>query len=115
MLNKKFFHLKNNTTPDRFLNVDGRVYSMDLKHMPVSPQGYKYILVFVSNHTREIDAIPLKNKTMTTVTRGLEVIIKRKYIRSLGNIRAISVDKGSEFVNKEMREFLEKKKYTVNC
>ena len=109
MLSNKFFTIKRNTTPDQIINVDGRGYSMDLKHMPVSPQGYRYILVFVSNHTREIDAVPLKDKTMSTCTRALELILKRKYIRSLGNIRTISVDKGSEFVNKDMKAFLDKK------
>ena len=109
MLSDKFFKMKPNTTPDRILSLDSNSYQMDLKHMVTSPEGYKYVLVLVSLHTKEVDAVPLKTKTMNECTRALRDMIKRKYIRSIGGISSIGVDKGSEFVNKEMKEFLKSK------
>ena len=113
MISYKFFKMKPNTTPDRILALSPGEYQMDLKHMPTSPEGYKYVLVLVSLYTKEVDAVPLKTKTMTECTNALREMIKRRYIRSIGNISTIGVDKGSEFVNKEMKEFLNGKRINL--
>jgi len=109
MLSKKFFRIKPNNTPDKIYNTDQQGFQMDLKHMPIDPNGYRYVLVLVSLFSGEVDAIPLKTKTMGEVTKGLQVMMKRKYIRSIGKMRYIGVDKGSEFLNTEMRAFLASK------
>lgn len=106
MLSKKFFIKKINTTPDKIINLDGGGYQMDLKHMVKSKEGYNYILVLVSTHTNECDVYPMFNKTMQECVTGLKQMLKRKYIRSIGNITHIGVDKGSEFVNSMMKNFL---------
>ena len=109
MLSDKFFKMKPNTTPDKIVIVDDTSYQMDLKHVIKSPEGYQYILVLVSLYTKEVDACPMKTKTMRECTAALREMIKRKYIRSIGNISSIGVDQGSEFVNREMKEFLNSK------
>ena len=113
MLSKKFFTMKPNNTPDKIYNTDQKGFQMDLKFMPTDPNGLKYVLVLVSLFSKEVDAFPLKTKTMTEVKTALEKMIKRRYIRSIGKMKYIGVDKGSEFLNKEMREFLDKKGITL--
>ena len=95
--------------PDRIIGVDGFTYQMDLKTHMVSDQGFTNILVLVNTYTGEVDAEPIKSKTMGEVKDALELMIKRKNIRSIRSIRRICVDQGSEFVNSTMKSFLASK------
>ena len=109
LLSQSFFKMKPNTTPDRIISLNNGSFQMDLKHMVTSPEGYKYVLVLVSLYTKEVDAAPMKTKTMHECVTVLKDMIKRRYIRSIGSISSIGVDKGSEFVNVEMKNFLKSK------
>lgn len=103
---ERFLKPKPVRQPDRIMSTDGFTYQMDLKTHMVSDDGYKMILVLVNIYTKEVDAEPLKKKTMNQVKDALELMIKRKNIRSIRSIRRICVDKGSEFNNKVMRDYL---------
>lgn len=92
--------------PTRKVYSQGKrdIYAMDLNFMlkyERMNRGYKYILVVEDIYTRKAWAFPLMDKTPTTVIACL-----RKLFRDEGAPKNIWVDRGTEFINKDMDKFL---------
>lgn len=73
----------------------------DVSNIAKENDGIRYLLFVIDIFSRFLWVKPLKNKTAKSVLAGLkEVFKKRKPIR-------LRVDKGSEFVNRWVRKYLE--------
>lgn len=83
----------------------GAVVFADTMYLPHDPVGgWQYILTVVDVATRRMDAMPMKGRTALDIIEAFESIFKRKYITS--DIETIYTDPGSEFKNKEFKEYL---------
>lgn len=74
----------------------------DLFFMP-SFKGYQYALVITDGHTKKVDAIPIKNKTSATIIKSFNKIYQKNGILEYPTI--ISFDAGTEFKNKEVKDY----------
>ena len=63
---------------------------------------YKYLLVVVDQATRQIDAIPLKNKDNNTVLNAFKKVYNHNKI-----LTEYIDDNGTEFVNSTMNKYFE--------
>ena len=85
-----------------------QIWSADLVIMPPEFQGrngkYKYILTVIDLYTKYAWAIPLKTKTGEDVKNGFVKILKE----SKRKPKKLWCDKGKEFYNSIMNNFLEK-------
>ena len=68
-------------------------------------KGYNYILVAIDCFSRKIWARLLKKKTADEVLSNLKDILEET-----GSVESICSDRGQEFVNRKMREFLRERK-----
>ena len=68
-------------------------------------KGYNYILVAIDCFSRKIWARLLKKKTADKVLSSLKSILEET-----GSVESICSDRGKEFVNSKMREFLRERK-----
>ena len=66
----------------------------DVLYLP-NDKGFKYCLVVVDNHSKKVDAVPLREISSATVLRGFKKIYEDNTILKLPYI--IQVDSGSEF------------------
>ena len=66
----------------------------DVLYLP-NDKGFKYCLVVVDNHSKKVDAVPLREITTATVLKGFKKIYEDNKILELPFI--IQVDSGSEF------------------
>ncbi|GBG76172.1 hypothetical protein CBR_g21921 [Chara braunii] len=88
--------------PTRVLGP-GYVIRLDLLVMPVSTDGYKYILDAKDNLSGFVEAIALKKKTGKGVADWIEDLYLRHPF-----IRRFIADNGTEFVNQEMLSMLKR-------
>ena len=97
--------IKNNITEENYLHQG------DILYLPTSQFGYKYAFVLVDVATSKCDAIPLKNKTPKDIINSLKsiydkhTILKKPYI--------LQFDSGSEFKNKDVKQYLKDLKISV--
>ena len=91
-------HIKNNITQINWL------HQIDVLYLPTSTFGYKYCLVCVDVANSKVDAVALKNKDSNSIINGLIKIYNTRNILKLPKI--LQFDSGSEFKNKEVKEFL---------
>lgn len=89
-----------NSTP-LYENYNGMC---DLLIVPETPQGYKYLLVYVDLGTNLLDFEPMKNKESKTTLKALQEIFKRKYVDTPKF--SLNTDGGSEF-KKEFHLYFE--------
>jgi len=78
-------------------------YQGDLLHLPITKNGYKYLLVITDVATRNFDFEPMKTTKSLEAVKAFEKIIKRKYLK-LPEI-SIKTDGGSEF-KKDFNQYL---------
>jgi len=67
----------------------------DLLFLPMTKEGYRYLLVVVDLANDEFDIEPIKNKQSDTVLNALKTIFKRKYIKK--PYASFNTDAGVEF------------------
>lgn len=109
MLHNKFFEKKREMIPDRIISIENSgEFQMDLKEMPInSKKGHKYILFLVNLSTKQIAAAPISNKQGTTIVKALKHIMGKRLMINRVRVRSIGVDMGAEFVNKNVKDFLD--------
>ena len=87
--------------PHRFYQVD----LLDTSRYSPSNKGVKFILTAIDVFSKFAWAVPIKNKTGVAVTAALTKVLSKKKYRDL----AIQSDKGKEFTNKQVQQFLKSK------
>ena len=70
--------------------------------LPKTKQGSQYVLGCIDRFTKYLFTIPLPNKKMVTVAKG---ILRVNYL--VGFVKKIHCDNGKEFINKLLEEALE--------
>ena len=78
------------------LNFIGQIH-------PPSSKGHQFVLVAMDYFTKWTEAVPLKNMTHKVV---IEFIIEHIIYR-FGIPQTLTIDQGTSFVSKEVREFAE--------
>lgn len=87
----KFDHVKNTTYPKEDYN-----FQADLLMLPLTKEGYKYLLVIVDLWSDEFDVRPLKTKESEEVLKATKEIIQSgKYLKK--PFASIRTDGGTEF------------------
>ena len=79
---------------------------LDMSAYKNKNKGTKFLLVIVDIFSKYCWVRPLKNKTGEVVLKGLEFVLKDKYGK---RIKSIQSDKGTEFLNRKVQSFLQKK------
>ena len=87
--------------PHRFYQVD----LLDTSKYSPSNKEVKFLLTVIDVFSKYAWAIPIKNKTGLAVTEALKKVLPKKKYPSL----AIQSDKGKEFTNKGVQQFLKSK------
>ena len=87
--------------PHRYYQVD----LLDTSKYSPSNKGVKFILTAIDVFSKFAWAVPIKNKTGVAVTEALKKILSKKKYHEL----AIQSDKGKEFTNKQVQQFLKSK------
>ena len=88
------------------VNHKDEIFSADLIEMP-KQKNYHFILTVIDCFTKFAFAIPLKNKTGSTITATFKTIFKTRKPEKLW------VDKGREFYNKTFLTFLSDKNISI--
>ena len=90
-------------------NVD-EIWSIDLADMNdykiSNNKSYRYIFIVIDNFSKNLWAIPLKNKFSQTITNECSNILTKSKRKPL----KIESDRGAEFYNSIFRNFLKSKK-----
>ena len=76
---------------------------MDLIELPITPSGYRYILVVKCALTKWIEMKPLRSKEAKEIA---EALFEEVFCRH-GSIETMVSDNGTEFVNHTMKQFHE--------
>ena len=81
---------------------------VDMKEWSTNNKGYKYMLNVIDVYSKYVWSVPLKDKTGETTTEAFKHIVK------ISNRipKHLWVDKGKEFYNKNMDQWLENKNLT---
>ena len=74
----------------------------DIVHLPESPEGYKYVLAFLSHLTKFLVAIPLKNIDAETVSDAF----LNQFCKIFSFPQHLLSDKGSNFTSEHMQTIL---------
>ena len=74
--------------------------AVDLAVLPITTEGYRYLLVFQDYYSKWIELIPLKDKTPVSVVEGL---VKEVFTRN-GVVDELHSDQGLEFDCALMKE-----------
>jgi len=76
-------------------------------------KGYNYILVVINCFTKVADALPLKDKTSSTVVKAMEQMI----LNDKNRMKLLQTDNGKEYYNKLFKDLMMKyniKHYSTN-
>ena len=76
---------------------------------PPSSKGHRFVLVAMNNFTKWTEVVPLKNMTHREVIE----FITEHIIHRFGIPQTLTMDQGSSFVSKEVREFAESYKIKI--
>jgi hypothetical protein len=87
----KFDHFKDNTFPQKGYNIQA-----DLLMLPITNDGYRYLLTVIDIWSNYIDFEPLKTKTAKETLAAIKTIFNRKYLNE--PIASIKTDSGREFL-----------------
>ncbi|ORP55586.1 integrase catalytic domain-containing protein, partial [Vibrio cholerae] len=71
-------------------------------------KGFKYILTVIDCFTKVAHAVPLKDKTGTSVTNGMKGILLKIGKR----VKNLQTDDGKEFFNQQFSQLM--KTYSIN-
>lgn len=105
--------LKNNKHKnlDSFYNpYTNGVIELDLAIYPPDRYQYQYCYTFVDTKTRQIFTMATRDKSMSTTLK----VLKAAWDFYNKDIKMICVDRGSEFVNREMEQFCSMNNITLN-
>ena len=98
--------IKKNPTNKIVYNHINEIWSIDLADMIAykisNKKGFRYIFIIIYNFSKNLWAIPLKNKCSQTITNEFSnklTTSKRKPLR-------IESDRGTEFYNSVLQNFL---------
>ena len=102
--------------PRRHVVVTGvnEIWSMDLAFMDRladENKGNKFILCIVDVLSKYAWCVPIKNKSAATVLNALKSVIEK----SRRKPQKIWVDKGSEFYNKEFKDWAKSNNITIDA
>ena len=75
--------------------------TVDLKTMPLTPSGYRYLAVFVENFTRFVQCYPMKSSSADEACSVL-----RQFVLTFGAFHVLLTDYGSCFTAKLFRRLL---------
>ncbi|XP_034252424.1 uncharacterized protein LOC117651926 [Thrips palmi] len=75
--------------------------SVDIKYMPLSKQGYKYLVFFVDNFTRFVKCYPLKTLQAEELCTAL-----KEYVLTFGVFKVCLTDYGSNLTSHLFRQTL---------
>jgi hypothetical protein len=87
----KFDHFKDNTFPQKDYNIQA-----DLLMLPMTNDGYRYLLTVIDIWSNYIDFEPLKTKTAKETLAAIKTIFNRKYLNEPK--ASIKTDSGREFL-----------------
>jgi hypothetical protein len=87
----KFDHFKDNTFPQKGYNIQA-----DLLMLPITNDGYCYLLTVIDIWSNYIDFEPLKTKTAKETLATMKTILNRKYVSEVK--ASIKTDSGREFL-----------------
>lgn len=87
---EKFDRVKDNTFP-----MKGYNYMSDLLELPLTKEGYKYLLVVVDLWSNDFDIEPMESKSASDCLSAFKEIIKRQYTKLPK--ASIRTDGGTEF------------------
>ena len=76
---------------------------------PPSSKGHRFVLVATDYFTKWTEAVPLKNMTHREVIE----FITEHIIRKFGISQTLTMDQGSSFISKEVREFAQSYKIKI--
>ena len=82
---------------------------VDMQYFARGNKGFRYILMIIDVFSKYGYAIPLKNKTAAEMVKAF----KKLWKSGMPNFRLLWTDKGSEFLNKPMRELLENRNVQI--
>jgi len=82
----------------------------DLQFWP-SDNGYRYLVTCINTVSQGVDFEAIKSKSAEVVIKALEKILERKLVGE--DIKYISVDNGSEFVNEKFIKWASDHHYVV--
>jgi hypothetical protein len=97
--------IKNNITQENYL------HQADLLFLPTSQFGFKYAFVIVDVATSKCDAVALKTKTPNDIINGIKTIYNKHKI--LKEPYILQFDSGTEFKNKDVKNYLKDLKISV--
>ena len=89
-------HIKKNIFAENIL------HQCDILYLPTSEFGFKYCLLVVDVYNNKIDGIALKNRNSIDIVRGLSKIYANDILEFPF---IIQFDSGSEFKNKDVKEY----------
>jgi hypothetical protein len=96
----KFDHFKDNTFPQKGYNIQA-----DLLMLPITNDGYRYLLTVIDIWSNYIDFEPLKTKTAKETLAAIKTIFNRKYLNEpIASIKTDS-DRHSQMAKVENREW----------
>ncbi len=87
---EKFDRVKDNTFP-----MKGYNYMSDLLELPLTKEGYKYLLVVVDLWSNDFDIEPMESKSASDCLSAFKEIIKRQYTKLPK--ASVRTDGGTEF------------------
>ena len=96
-MNRNLFKNIKVNVPDKIIDTSGYTIMADIKtHMP-SDGGYHMFLLVINITSRQLDIMPLRNKTAEETKEAFNVIWRRRNIRNIRSTKFCVVDGGSEF------------------
>jgi hypothetical protein len=103
----KFDHFKNNTFPQKGYNIQA-----DLFMLPITEDGYHYLLTVIDIWSIYIDFEPLKTKTAKETLAAMKTILNRKYVSEVK--ASIKSDSDREFLESFDQYFKKTKDCTLD-
>lgn len=111
--NDELFTMPNKDKKDDMPHIKKNIFKENILHqcdilfLPTSEFGFKYCLLICDVYNNKIDGVALKNKSSIDVVRGLTKIYNNDILE---HPFIIQFDSGSEFKNKDVKEYCKENK-----
>lgn len=76
---------------------------------PKSPSGYEYVLIIEDLFTHWVEEVPLRKANARAIIKALKECVIYRH----GTPNRMLTDNGTEFRNRDMDQFLEKLRFTI--